>query len=96
MNQDNLIKLKDKFTKHIEKMRENEYVGDAGAGMVRVTVKADMRVMKVEIDHTMFAKTAPEIIKDLNFLADLFKAATNQAIERGAQDLAQTYGFPNE
>lgn len=72
-----------------EEIRKKEYTGEAGAGMVKVTVRADMTITKVEIDHTMFAKTAPEVISNLDFLADLFRAATNQAIERGNEGLIE-------
>lgn len=83
------ILLKEELIKNFDRIREREYVGDAGAGMIKVIVKADMTVTKVEIDHTMFAKTAPEMLNDLDFLADLFKAATNQAIRRGNEGIAE-------
>lgn len=76
---------------NINDILKKEYVGDAGAGMVRVTITADIRIKKIEIDHTMFAKTVPEIINDLDFLADLFKAAMNQAIEKSNVDLIHNY-----
>ena len=97
MNQNYLSEMKDKLAGQIEKMKNKEYVGDAGAGMVKVIVRADLQVTKVEIDHTIFAKTAPEIINDLDFLADLFRVAVNQAIEKSNKDLAKNYyGFTDE
>lgn len=80
------------MVEQFEEMAKKEYVGEAGAGMVKVTVRADMIITKVEIDHTMFAKTVPELIENLDFLADLIKAATNQAIERGNEGLIQNLG----
>lgn len=93
MDKNYLKDLKNKLIGKVEEVKNKEYTGEAGAGMVKVTVRADMYVAKIEIDHTMFAKTVPKMINDLNFLADLIKAATNQAIERGTKDLAQTYGL---
>lgn len=84
--------MKAKFEQQIEQIKKKEYTGDAGAGMVKVTITADLRVTNVQIDHTVFAKTAPEMINDLDFLADLFKAAINQAIEKSTIDL-QNCGF---
>ena len=78
----------------LEKLKEiskKEYVGDAGAGMVKVVIGSNFLISKVEIDHTIFAKTAPEIFNDLDFLADLFKAAANQATERANTDITQSY-----
>lgn len=79
----------EQMLERLKKLQTQEYTGEAGAGMVKVTVRADMTVTKVEIDNEMFAKTAPEILEDLDFLADLFKAATNQAIERGNEGLVE-------
>lgn len=81
--------MEKEIIKNFERLSKKEYIGEAGAGMVKVTVRADMAVTKVEIDHTMFAKTAPEILDDLDFIADLFKAAVNQAIQRGNEGIAE-------
>ncbi|MHA2280292.1 MAG: YbaB/EbfC family nucleoid-associated protein [Promethearchaeota archaeon] len=95
MDQNYFSEIKEKVTRQIEEIKNREYTGDAGAGMVKVTIRADLQVTKVEIDHTMFAKTAPEMIKDLDFLADLFKSAINQAIEKSGKDLTESYGIPS-
>lgn len=79
-----------------EEIKNKEYTGDAGAGMVKVTMTGDMRITNVRIDHTIFAKTAPEIIDNLDFLADLFKAATSQAIEKSVKDVQALYGYPTQ
>jgi DNA-binding protein YbaB len=92
MDKNHFTDLKDKIIRQVEKIRDREYVGDAGAGMVKVTVTADLHVTKVEIDHTVFGETAPKIIDNLDFLADLFKAAINQAIDKSNEDL-QNLGF---
>jgi len=94
MEQNYLSEMKAKFEQQLAELGRKEYVGDAGAGMVKVTITANLQVTKVEIDHTVFAKTAPEMINDLDFLADLFKAAINQAIDKSNKDL-QNYGFPS-
>ena len=66
------------------------YVGDAGAGMVKVYMRKDMVVVKSEIDHTMFPNNLPKLIEDLSFISDLFTAATNQAIEKIYADIYST------
>jgi DNA-binding protein YbaB len=90
MNENLVEDLKDKMANQLEQLKQREYTGDAGAGMVRVTVTADLRIIKVEIDHTMFAKTMPEMVDDLDFLADLFKAAASQAIDKSNKDVMQS------
>ena len=82
-----LSKLKD----FAAQMGAQEFTGDAGAGMIKVTVDGKMHVIKVEIDPEVFAKTAPEMVEDLEFMADLFKAATNQAIQKASQSVIETF-----
>ena len=61
---------------------KNTVIGEAGGGMVKVHMNANMIITRVEIDKTVFADTVPEIIDDLDFMADLFRAATNSALDK--------------
>ena len=67
-----------------------EFTGEAGAGMVKVTITGDMKLVDVHIDHTVFGKTAPALLDDLSFISDMFKAATNQAIKTAAEAFSET------
>ena len=71
----------------LDTIKNKEFTGDAGAGMVKVTIKGPL-ITKVDIDKTMFANNMSETLDDLDFIADLFKAAVNQALNKSTQDLA--------
>jgi len=62
------------------------YTGNAGAGMVKVSIDSDFIITKVEIDKEVFAQTIPEVFDDFQFMEDLFLSATNQAIDRAIKD----------
>lgn len=49
--------------------------GEAGAGMVKVLVNGDRKVMKIEMDESLITP------KDKEMLSDLIVAATNKAME---------------
>ena len=49
--------------------------GEAGAGMVKVYVNGDRKVLKVEMDESLMTA------KDREMLSDLIVAATNKALE---------------
>lgn len=49
--------------------------GEAGAGMVKVLVNGDRKVLKIEMDESLISP------KDKEMLSDLIVAATNKAME---------------
>jgi DNA-binding YbaB/EbfC family protein len=49
--------------------------GEAGAGMVKVYVNGDRKVLKIEMDESLMTP------KDREMLSDLIVAATNKALE---------------
>ena len=49
--------------------------GEAGAGMVKVYVNGDRKVLKIEMDESLLTP------KDKEMLSDLVVAATNKALE---------------
>jgi nucleoid-associated protein EbfC len=73
-----------------EKMRNQRLVGEAGAGMVRVTVSGLSEVISVQID--------PEVLKDADSVGPLVVAATNTALMKAKQTMAeasaQAMGIP--
>ena len=59
--------LQDQMTKMQEELASRRFEGDAGGGMVRVTVDGRGNLVDVKID--------PEAAKDVELLEDLVKAA---------------------
>lgn len=90
------IELDKKF---VDNITNTEYTGDAGAGMVKVTIKG-ITITKVEIDKDIFAKTMPKILDDFDFMAELFKAAANQAIQKANTQITDSIldklSYPDE
>jgi nucleoid-associated protein EbfC len=64
-----------------EQLKHEEVQGSAGGGMVTVTVTGDLEVKSVTIDRQA---VDPD---DVELLADMIVAATNQAL-KAAQELA--------
>jgi DNA-binding YbaB/EbfC family protein len=57
--------------------------GDAGAGMVKVTVNGRMEVVRVRLSDEAAR------LNDREMLEDLIKAASNQAVEKSRQLVAE-------
>jgi len=76
-----LMKSAKDLQANMQKLQEDlatrRYEGDAGAGMVRVTV--DGKCMLVDI------KIEPEAAKDVELLEDLIKAAVGSAMKKAQE-----------
>lgn len=68
-------KMQAEFAKMQEQMAEREVVGEAGAGMVRVTMNGRHDVRNIEIDPAVFTE-------EKTVLEDLLAAAVNDAVRR--------------
>ena len=85
-NMGNLMKQAQKMQRQMEESQKEletkEVTGQAGGGVVKVTVSGKKEVTKVEID--------PEVVdpEDTEMLEDLIMAATNEAL-RQIEDLSQ-------
>ena len=85
-NMNNLMKQAQKMQRQMEESQKEletkEMTGQAGGGVVKVTVSGKKEVTKVEID--------PEVVdpEDTEMLEDLIMAATNEAL-RQIEDLSQ-------
>ncbi len=85
-NMGNLMKQAQKMQRQMEESQKEletkEMTGQAGGGVVKVTVSGKKEVTKVEID--------PEAVdpEDTEMLEDLIMAATNEAL-RQIEDLSQ-------
>lgn len=86
-NMDNLLKQAQAMQERLGKIQEEAsgktVEASAGGGMVTITVNGAMQVIKVVID--------PEIIKaeDRDMLQDLLVAATNEALRKAKDMMAE-------
>lgn len=78
----NLPRLQEEAGKIRERLGQITAVGDAGAGMVTVTVNGRMEVVRCTLSDEAMR------LNDREMLEDLIRAATNQALEK-ARDLMQ-------
>jgi nucleoid-associated protein EbfC len=79
-----LPRLKEEAERMQQRMEQIVAEGDAGAGMVKVRVNGRMVVLSCTL--------SPEALGDREMLEDLIKAATNQALEKVRQQLAEETG----
>ncbi|MCR5097397.1 MAG: YbaB/EbfC family nucleoid-associated protein [Lachnospiraceae bacterium] len=89
-NMGNLMKQAQKMQRQMEESQKEletkEVTGQAGGGVVKVTVSGKKEVTKVEID--------PEAVdpEDTEMLEDLIMAATNEALRQIEELSQQTMG----
>ncbi|MEO0442365.1 MAG: YbaB/EbfC family nucleoid-associated protein [Pseudomonadota bacterium] len=76
---DNLMKQAQAMQENMQKMQEEiasiEVCGDAGAGMIKVTMTGRHDVKSVEIDPSLFSE-------DKGLLEDLIASAVNDAVRK--------------
>jgi len=75
-------KMKEEFGKLLERLDRTNVEGQAGGGMVTVTLTGKFNVKSVRLTDEALA------LKDKEMLEDLIAAATAQAIEKGKKLLA--------
>lgn len=80
----NLMKQAQEMQKNVQEAQEEiakmEVPGEAGGGLVKVTMTGKHELVKVEIDDSL--------LDDKEMLEDLFAAAVNAAA-RGVEDMSQ-------
>jgi len=80
MNIGKIMQQARKMQENMQKMQEElagvDVVGDAGGGMIRVTMGGDRSVHKVEIDASLWEEN------DKGLIEDLMTAATNAALQQ--------------
>jgi DNA-binding YbaB/EbfC family protein len=78
----NLMKQAQKMPEQLQEQQERiareEVIGEAGGGMVKVTMNGRHEVRRVEIDETLIAD-------DKEMLEDLVAAACNAAVHKVAE-----------
>lgn len=71
--------MQDKMQKLQEEIARAEVIGEAGAGMVKITMTGRHDVKKVDIDPSL-------LNEDKEFLEDLVAAAMNDAVRRAEKN----------
>jgi len=79
-------KMQEKMQQLQAEIAEIEVTGEAGGGMVKVTMSGDRNVRQVEIDPSVWAEQDKELIEDL--VAAAFNAAA-QAVEAESKQKQQ-------
>jgi DNA-binding YbaB/EbfC family protein len=70
--------MQDRMKKAQDELATMEVVGEAGAGMVKVTMTCNHNVRRVDIDESLMED-------DKEMIEDLLAAATNDAVRRVAE-----------
>ncbi len=70
--------MQEKMQKAQEELANMEVIGEAGAGMVKVTMLGNHNVKRVEIDDSLMED-------DKEMIEDLLAAATNDAVRKVAE-----------
>ncbi len=75
-------KIREEMEKLQQRLGEITAEGDAGAGMVKVRVNGRMEMVAITLGDDALS------MKDREMLEDMIKAATNQALDRVRQQMA--------
>ena len=75
--------LKARFETMQSELAAMEVTGEAGAGMVRVTLNGQFETRRVQID--------PDAMNDREMLEDLVAAAANNAVQRVREAMQERY-----
>ncbi len=88
-NMDDIMKQAQAMQAKMQQMQEElaniEVVGEAGAGLVKVTMSGRNDVRRVEIDPSLFSE-------EKTLLEDLVAAAVNDAVRRTEEAKSQKMG----
>jgi len=79
----NMPKIREEMEKLQVKLGQLVSEGDAGAGMVKVKVNGHLEVLAVQIGEEALK------LNDREMLEDLLRAATNQALQKARQAVAE-------
>ncbi len=76
-------KMQEEMRKTQERLAQEEVLGQAGGGMVKVTMNGKHEVLRVEIDDSLMGD-------DKEMLEDLIAAACNDAVKRVADKMQES------
>src|SRR5437899_11230488 len=82
----NAGKIREEMQKLQQRLGQLTAEGDAGGGMVKVTVNGNLEVVGCKISDECLK------LNDREMLEDLIRAAANQALQRGRQLAAEETG----
>ena len=87
--------LQEKMQKMQENFASESFIGEAGGGLVRVTLKGQNAMQKVEIDASLLKPEEKDIVEDLICAAfdDANRKAT-RALQDKMQELTGGLGLP--
>jgi hypothetical protein len=71
-------KLQEKMGKNAEEQQQKRFVGEAGAGLVKVTINGQRQALRVDIDDSVLKEEKP-------VLEDLLLAAINNALNKAEE-----------
>ena len=77
-----LKEMQAEMEKAKDRLNDITVVGESGGGMVKVTVNANRKVLKIDVDPELVTK------EDKEMMEDLIAAAVNVALEK-AEDTAR-------
>lgn len=77
--------MQERMQKSQEELAKIEVTGEAGAGLVKVTMTCNHNVRRVEIDPSLMED-------DKEMIEDLFAAATNDAVRRVQETTKEKMG----
>jgi DNA-binding YbaB/EbfC family protein len=79
----NLPRIKEEMQRFQDRLPQIVVEGDAGAGMVKVRVNGRMEILSCTISDEALK------LNDREMLEDLIKAATNQALQKAREKVAE-------
>lgn len=72
-----------------EELQNSRFFGEAGAGLVVVTINGIYEILDIKIDDSIIESSKIENRGDLSFISDLVKVATNQAVVKATQNAGE-------
>ncbi len=80
-----------KFEEMQARLAREEVTGEAGAGMVKVTMTCSFQVKRVEVDETIVDPNDKDFMEDM--IAAAFNVAISRAKERHQEIMQEELGF---
>jgi DNA-binding YbaB/EbfC family protein len=79
-------KMKEDMEKIQIELEKNHYEGTSGAGLVKITINGQHRMINLEIDPSLFKE------EDQSIISDLVIAAFNDALDKAKKNAEEKMG----
>jgi DNA-binding YbaB/EbfC family protein len=79
-------KMKEDMEKIQIDLEKNHYEGTSGAGLVKITINGQHRIMGIDIDPSLFKE------EDQSIISDLIMAAFNDALDKAKKSAEDKMG----